>query len=239
MRVVQPIDSIGRLVAENPRRASVFERHAIDYCCQGGRTLSEACDMRKLPWSEIVTELRAVDAEALPKDEIPWQEQSMADLTRHIEDTHHRYLRAELPSLKRRLERCVARHGDHMPALSAMAEVFEELTNELMPHMFKEEQVLFPAIRQMEQTKRRWTGCGGTVQNPIRVMIEEHRHAGDALSRLRELTGGYRPPEEACSTMLALYAGLLALEADLHLHIHKENNLLFPRALEFEQNCAV
>lgn len=237
MRLVQPIDPVGRLVAENPRRATVFERHAIDYCCQGSQTLSEACAMRSVPWNEIATELRAVDAEPLPRDEIHWQSQSLTDLTRHIEDTHHRYLRNELPSLGRHLERCLARHGDRVPALSAMVGVFQELVQELVPHMFKEEHILFPAIRQMEQTGRRGPGCGGTVENPIRVMVEEHSHAGDALSRLRELTCGYQPPEDACPTMLALYAGLLDLESDLHLHIHKENNILFPRALEFEHNC--
>lgn len=236
MRIVQPLDSVGQLVAENPRRATVFERYAIDYCCQGGRTLAEACAARSLPWNAVAEELSVVDAEATPLD-FDWKSQTLTDLTRHIEDTHHRYLRNELPSLGRRLERCLARHGDRVPILSAMGRVFEELVLELVPHMFKEEQILFPAIRQMEQSGRRWSGCGGTVENPIRVMVEEHSHAGDALSQLREFTGGYRPPEEACSTMLALYAGLLDLETDLHFHIHKENNILFPRALDFERTC--
>lgn len=236
MRHVQPMDPVGQLVAENPRRATVFERYAIDYCCHGGRALSEACAARSLSWNAVAEELSVVDAEAAPV-EFDCQAQTLTDLTRHIEDTHHRYLRNELPNLGRRMERCLARHGDRVPALSVMGGAFEELVQELIPHLFKEEQILFPAIRQMEQTGRRWSGCGGTVENPIRVMIEEHSHAGDALSRLRELTCGYRPPELACSTMLALYAGLMDLEADLHLHIHKENNILFLRALDFERTC--
>lgn len=225
---------VSGLVVENPSRARVFERHGIDYCCHGNRPLSEACAERGLNPSEILRELEAVDAQSSAVAEIDWRAASLADLTRHIENTHHHYLREELPRLGALLDKVVQAHGNDRPEIATVVGIFQELVQELVPHMLKEEHVLFPAIRELERTRHRWGGCGGTVRNPIGAMESEHEHAGDALRRLRAITRDYQPPEGACPTYLALYEGFAALESDMHRHVHKENYILFPRALELE-----
>lgn len=217
--------TVGELVAERPGRSRVFQSFAIDFCCQGGRTLREACERKGVPAEKVVAELEAEQQGPSPAAENP-AELPLPELTDYIVRTHHDFLRRELPRLGAMSVRVAQVHGGHTPSLVEMAEVFQGLYEELADHITKEEQVLFPIVAAL--------GRGEPVRmpldGPIACMLHEHEDAGEALRRLRELSRGFQPPAEACNTYRALFAGLGDLEEDLHRHIHLENAVLFPRA---------
>ncbi|MHC4959094.1 MAG: iron-sulfur cluster repair di-iron protein [Planctomycetota bacterium] len=214
--------TVGRLATEHPLATRVFARHGIDYCCGGGRPLAEACDAKGLDTDTVLAEIRK-ELEAPDATEQRWDEAPLGDLIDHILETYHRPLDEELPRLDAMARKVHAVHGDKDPErLAGIESVFAGLKAELEQHMAKEEQILFPMIRQ---------GQGAMAGGPVSVMEHEHDSAGAALRRLRELTNGYEVPEGACNTWRALWHGLAALETSLHQHIHLENNILFPRAL--------
>ena len=159
---------------------------------------------------------------------------TLTDLANHIEETHHAYLRAEFPRLDMMTEKVAAVHGDHNESLHAVRQTFLALVAELQSHMMKEEQILFPMVRQIDSDEPTPASHCGTIANPIRQMEAEHDIAGSALETLNGLTNGYTPPEWACNTYRAMLDALAHLESDMHQHIHKENNVLFPRAIELE-----
>ena len=219
---------VGELVAGNPELVRVFEELKIDYCCQGNRRLEDACEQRKLDPHHVLRILN--DSEGPPPDTRNWAAAPLSELCDHIEQTHHAYLRRELPRLALLIAKVAEVHGRRHLELQKVTSVFEELQDELIPHMMKEEQILFPAIRQLEAASQPLVLPFGTVQNPIRMMEHEHDVAGNALDRLHKLTNGYQIPRDACNTYCAMLQGLHELQLDLHQHIHKENNILFPRA---------
>jgi regulator of cell morphogenesis and NO signaling len=231
---------IGELVVENPNRSRVFEQFGIDYCCGGRQTLSAACTKAKVDLDRVLALLeqndRAGGNEATEPD---WSVASLSELARHIVERHHVYLRGELPRLAKLVFQVVSAHADRHPELREVGRVFAGLQAELSTHMMKEERVLFPIVEMMEAAAAKSEGMPpchcGSVGNPIRVMEHEHQDAGDALARMRSLTNGYAPPPDACPTYHALLDGLKRLESDLHVHIHKENNILFPRAAALEK----
>lgn len=229
--------TVGELVTEKPSRARVFERYGIDYCCGGKRPLAEACDRRGVDPKAVVQDLATAEAEPVA-DERNWAEASLGELIDHIVDTHHAYLRRELPRLTPLVDKVTRVHGENHPELGECQAVFHGLRAELESHMMKEEQILFPLIAAMESSQRVETAHCGSVNNPIRVMQEEHDAAGAALARLRALSRDYTPPADACNTYRAVLDSLAELEADLHQHIHKENNILFPRAAALEAELA-
>lgn len=233
--VIDQETTVGGLVAERIGRARVFERLGIDYCCHGGTSLAEACARRSLDVEHVLSELessdRAVDAD---EDATDYAAMSPGALADHIERTHHAYLRRELPRLGELLEKVAARHGDDQPWWRELRDVFSGLRQELELHLMKEEQVLFPLVKRLEAARSRFPMHCGSVANPIRAMEHEHDDAGAALAKIRSLTEAHPLPAGACNTRRALHDGLAALEADLHRHIHKENNILFPRAAELE-----
>ena len=219
------VRTVGELVAERPGRSRVFQAFHIDFCCQGGRTLREACEGKGLATDAVVEQLEAELADqsaparnpaTLPPDE----------LAAYIVEVHHGFLREELPRLHAMSERVAQVHGGHTPSLVEMFHVFTALEAELASHMMKEEQVLFPAIRAMSQGQP----PPGSLEAPIACMIHEHEEVGAALARLRELSHGFEPPSDACNTYRALFAGLRDLEEDTHRHVHLENAVLFPAA---------
>lgn len=216
---------VGELVAENPRLSRVFHRFAIDFCCQGGRTVRQACAEKALDANVVVDALAAVAAGPTPESPNPAQLPPTA-LADHIEAKHHRYLRDELPRLCALAAKVAKVHGRKQPNLFEVNATLAGLARELGEHMVKEERVLFPIVRTL--------AAGGEapreVDGPIACMLHEHEDAGQALAKLRELTDGYRPPNGACESHKALYAGLEDLESDLHQHIHLENAVLFPAA---------
>lgn len=230
--------SVGLWVAERPELATLFDQLHIDYCCRGERSLEDACRESHLDVPTVLERIRAVQSQPASTAERAWLEEPLGALCDHIESTHHQFLRSRLPQLSSDLAKVVAAHGAAHPELSEVQRTFETLRAELESHMWKEERILFPAIRQMEPAGRKPAFPFGTVQNPIRVMEQEHDEAGDALERLRELTRGFQPPDDACATYRAVLNGLHELEGDLHRHIHKENSILFPRAQALEAGLA-
>lgn len=224
---------VGEIVAQRPQLSRVFEKLQIDYCCHGGTSLRDACLQQQLDPRDVVTQL---ETQNVPSDENrDWSTAPLTELCDHIEATHHAYLRRELPRLDLLVTKVVNAHADRHPKLHTLRAVFQSLQAELFPHMMKEEQILFPAIRQLEAATQQVSLPFGTVQNPIRMMEHEHDVAGTALSQLHNLTSGYQVPEDACNSYRAMIDGLQDLEIDLHQHIHKENNILFPRSAVREE----
>lgn len=218
LRTTSPL---GRLASRIPAASRVFMRHDLDFCCGGNRPLDEVCRERGLDAEAILDEIRAEVAS--DPGEVRWDDEPLDRLIEHIVVTHHRPLDEELPRLQRMVEKVHAVHGDKDPErLGELLEVYSELHADLVPHMMKEERVLFPWIE---------SGDGRTAGQPIRVMLDEHDTAGALLDRIRTLTDTFHPPAAACATWRALWKGLEALDADLRQHIHLENNILFPRAL--------
>jgi regulator of cell morphogenesis and NO signaling len=218
--------TVGELVAERPGRSRIFQSFGIDFCCQGGRTLREACQLKGVAPEAMVEQIEAEAADpAAPTGPNPADLPPVL-LVEHILQKHHHYLWNELPRLHAMSERVARVHGGHTPSLVTLHEVFLGLEEELAQHMMKEEKVLFPLIVEMAGTQ----GKPVPLDGPIACMLEEHNEAGSALEALRELSHGFLAPPEACNTYRALFAGLLELESDLHRHIHLENAVLFPQA---------
>jgi len=231
--------TVGEIASASLGAVRVFETRGIDYCCGGSQTLKEVCQERGLDAAVIGTEIEAATRETGGADR-DWTTASLAYLIHHIVSTHHEYLKLELPRLNERMNKVLSVHGDKDPeTLPALSQTLRGLWDELDPHMQKEEMMLFPAIERFEQAVAAKQPPPplpfGTFKNPVHMMMAEHDNAGDALRRISELTHGYELPEYACSTVRALYEGLRELESDLHRHIHLENNILFPRAIELER----
>ena len=214
---------VGEIAAEYPLATRVFARHDIDFCCGGGKALASACAVRGVDGESILAEIEK-ELAGPDTSEVRWDQAPLGDLVLHILAAYHRPLDEELPRLEAMVRKVVDVHGDKDPEMfSELLSVFLGLKAELVDHMAKEEEILFPMIKR---------GDGAMADGPISVMEQEHESAGAALRRIRELTGGFEVPEEACNTWRALWHGLHALEESLHQHIHLENNILFPRALD-------
>lgn len=224
--------SIGQLVAQRPERARVFEMHGIDYCCGGGKTLSIVCRDLGLDPQQILFELDQQDPETTA-DERDWIQASLTELADHIEQVHHQYLKDELPRIEALSRKVVSVHGSRHPELLEIHKQFIALKEELESHILHEERVLFPLCRQLDK-QRPDDFYYGPLEQPISVMVREHEDAGQALEQLRRLSNNYTPPPDACNSFRRLYEDLSQLERDLHQHVHKENNILFPRAIEAE-----
>ncbi len=228
---------LSELAAASLAAVRVFEQHGLDYCCGGARPLEEAAREKGLSAAALIEEIEK--SQAASGAERDWRAAGLVELMEHILSTHHEYLKLNLPALSRRLAKVAEVHGSKDPErLKAMTEVYEAMRAELEDHMHKEEVILFPFIERYGWASAQGLPMPpvpfGTIANPIRVMEREHTDAGGALERLRELTGGYTLPEWACDTVRALWRGLEEMEQDLHMHIHLENNILFPRAIALE-----
>ena len=221
--------TLAQIVNDNPNAARVLERHRLDYCCGGRQTLESACEA-----GGVDIEVVLQDLAAQPTAEGDWVNLGIAELVDHIESTHHRYLHEELPRLVALATKVRDVHSERHPELTEVARVVTALHHELEPHMLKEEQVLFPMIRELAASEGVPSFHCGSLANPIRVMLVEHDQAGELLDELRTLTGDHQPPADACGSYKALYSGIEQVEADTHLHVHKENNLLFPTVIDVE-----
>lgn len=228
---LEPDTTIGAMVTARPALARLFEQLGFDYCCGGKQTLAAACARRGLDLATTLALLDSTNAAlAAGPIEVDAAAMSLTQLADHIESTHHAYLKEELPRLREMADRVATKHGWRDARLAEMAGVVRDLAGEMSSHMQKEEIVLFPLVRQIEAGVGVELG-GGDLTGPIRQMEAEHEAAGGHTAQLRLLTDGFTPDAEACNTHRALLAGLAAFEADLHHHVHKENNILFPRAL--------
>lgn len=229
--------TLGEIAGAFPAAVRILEDRGLDYCCGGKLSLGDACRQRGLDPATVAGEIES--ASEVPTGTRDWRAATLTELAHHIVDRHHRFLEAELPRLSARLDKVRSAHGTRDgEVLERIAKVFDALRDELELHTRKEEMVLFPWIERMEETRAlHHSGAPapfGTVANPIHCMEAEHENAGQALAELRRITSGYTPPSHACATYRALYAGLEELERDLHLHIHLENNILFPGAMRLE-----
>ncbi len=234
MTTLTPERTVGQIAAEFPASTRVFEKYGIDFCCGGKLPVTDACHRLGLDSATLLREIE--DAAQLPEPAAPtaWLTAPLPALIDHILDTHHVYMKAQLPRLEAMLAKVQQAHAErHGELLTAIAAVFAPMKAELDGHLAKEETILFPLIRSLVSGEAGTFHCG-SVQNPIRVMLAEHESAGDGLFELRRLTAGYTPPDDACNTFRALYFELSDMEHDLHRHIHLENNILFPRALGLE-----
>ena len=226
---------------EHPEATRVFEKAGIDYCCGGGKSLEEACAAANLSVDEVIDslELAEEDARATQTDR-NWQKEPVAGLVAHINGTHHKYTREEIARLGPLFDKVVSVHGKNHPELQHVRAAFRELAQELTMHMMKEEAVLFPYIVRMEESVIQMEPVlpppFGSVQNPVSMMMHEHDSAGEALRTMRQASSGYTAPVDACISYRTLYKALADFEKDLHQHIHLENNILFPRAIDMERS---
>jgi regulator of cell morphogenesis and NO signaling len=223
---------VAAVASGQPGTIKVFERHGIDFCCGGQRPLGEACAEKGLAFEGLAGELEA--AMAAPGAERSWQDAPLVELIAWIESRFHARLREDMPGLSRMAEKVAAVHGERHPEVREIASVYAALRAELEAHLVKEEQVLFPFVGLLAEGRAAGHPLLGMIRGPIGAMEAEHESAGAALTRLRELSRGYAPPEDACNTFRGLYHGLAELERELHEHIHLENNVLHPRARALE-----
>jgi len=217
--------TLAEIVAANPAAARTLDRLGLDYCCHGDRTVQEACAGTRLDPEAVAAELAGLPVEG----DRSWTTLPAPALADHVVATHHRYLHEELPLLDALAEKVERVHGQRHPELAEVRRLVAEVRADLEPHLAKEERVLFPAVHALARGERSFPF--GSIANPIRMMTFEHDRTGELLAELRAATGGYEVPADACASYRSLYERLDALEADTHLHIHKENHVLFPAAL--------
>lgn len=228
--------TVREFAVEVPQAIRLFEKLGIDYCCGGGKPLTEACAKAQIPVDDVLRQLRENEKQTLA--ETDWSKASLGEVMDYIVAKHHTYVKQELPRLEQLLNKVTGKHSEKHPELNDVKQIFLGLRDELTSHLMKEEGVLFPYVRALEESMqgagRPHASCFGSVRNPIHMMELEHDSAGEAVRELRRITDGYLSPEEGCFSYQALYKGLAEFEADLHQHIHMENNILHPRAIELE-----
>jgi regulator of cell morphogenesis and NO signaling len=225
---------------ENTEATRIFEKFGIDYCCGGGKSLEQACEKANVPIDHVLDALEMAEETVRAAQQVhDWNREPLSELIAHIKRTHHEYTRKETARLTALLQKVCSVHGKNHPELSEIHETFAGLAQELTTHLMKEEMVLFPYIERMEeaviQSEPVLPAPFGSVQNPVAMMEHEHDSAGEALRAMRKASSEFTPPADACVSYKTLYQALAAFEADLHQHIHLENNILFPRAIAVEQ----
>lgn len=230
---------VSKIVAQNYKTAQVFTAHGIDFCCNGGIPLEQACQQQDVDLQTVIAEVnqalatpQAEDFAAMPLD----------DLVRHIESVHHAYVRNTVPALTAYLTKLCKVHGERHPELFEIKKLFDQSATELEQHMVKEEQILFPYIQALAAARRGKFPLSaphfGHLQNPITMMEAEHEQEGARFKEIAALADGFTPPKDACQTYRVAYMVLQEFEADLHKHIHLENNILFPNALAMYENAS-
>lgn len=232
--------TVGELVVLHPRLRHPLETLGLDYCCGGKIQLGAAVESAGLEWTAVLATLKeALASGSDGQGDTDWNNAPLGQLADHILEKHHTYMKEQLPRLDRLLSKVQKAHeAQHGDMLGNLRRVFDALRFELENHLMKEEQILFPAIKGIDAfvsgTGDRPVVHCGSIANPIRQMEHEHDSAGNALAEMRQLTGTYQLPSDACQSFAALYDGLKAMEADLHEHIHLENNILFPKSIDRE-----
>ena len=232
---INPATTVGELALTIPQAPRVFEKFGIDYCCGGKQALADVCNAKGTNLANVI---QALSEEGRNSEDQDYSHLNQRELTEHIISRHHEFTRAEIRRLSALIEKVVSVHGTRHPELLEVRRVFGNLAEDLTPHMMKEEYVLFPYIIALEAASVSGSSCArppfGTVQDPVRMMQFEHDSAGELLREMRRITKCYSAPADGCTSYRALYAGLREFEEDLHLHIHLENNMLFPRAIDIE-----
>lgn len=230
MNTITAETTVGELVRAVPSRSRIFENLGIDYCCGGKKPLAEVCQVKHLDTTTVIAMLSALDATPETSSANP-DTMTLAELCDNIETFHHGYLREELPRLQFMTRKVAAVHGDRDPRLVEVWRVFEAFNAEMTTHTKEEDEVIFPAIRQLASANGDKAAVAAKLKESFAKLESEHDRAGTALVQLKALTDSYNPPGWACNTFRALYDGLAKLEKNTHQHVHKENNVLFPKAL--------
>jgi regulator of cell morphogenesis and NO signaling len=229
---------IGQFVADDFRTAAVFASYGIDFCCKGDRTVEEVCQKNNIDSDELLDKLIAVSI-SNNQQSIDYKSWPLDLLADYIEKKHHRYVEEKIPVLRQFLDKLCKVHGQKHPELLEITALFIGSSKELAAHMKKEELILFPFIKRMVKAKIDGSTIEspqfGTVANPIAMMKDEHENEGERFRTISELSNNYTPPADACNTYKVTFAMLDEFEKDLHLHIHLENNILFPKAIKLEQ----
>lgn len=233
--------NIGKIVAENYRFATVFKTAGIDFCCNGNRTIGEACEQKNISSEDLLKKL--TDAASQSSDSgIDYRTWPLDLLADYIEKTHHRYVERKSVEIMPYLQKVVNVHGERHPELYEIEELFIGAVQALTAHMKKEELILFPFVRQIVKAENAGSSLPqsqfGTVSNPIAAMMQEHDNEGERFRQISALSNGYTPPADACNTFRVTYALINEFEEDLHKHIHLENNILFPGAIELEKKLS-
>lgn len=227
--------TVGQLVAESPTRAGIFDEYGIDYCCGGKLTLEEACRRKGIRVTELIDRLQSINENGSTNGERDWTKTSLADLIEHIVFVYHRPLQQQLSRALPLAEKVATVHGDRHPEMVEVMHIFKTFAAQLELHMHKEEMILFPAIAGIESGRQMSFGCGGGIEMPIGVMTQEHDEAGEALAAMQKLTNNFTPPADACNSFRVLLHLLSEINTEMHWHVHKENNILFPRAISMVQ----
>lgn len=226
--------SLASIVTGHHQSAAVFEKYDLDFCCKGKRSLQEACREKKINPAAVLLDLEKTMKEIDPVSQ-QFSELSLTELTAYIESTHHQYVRRQLPLIHGYLLKIASKHGSRHPELHKILENFTAIQEEMELHMLKEEKVLFPRIREIENLSKWNTPLSVSstfISAPVSMMEQEHEHAGSLMAEIRSLSNNYKAPADACTTYQLSFASLQAFEEDLHRHVHLENNLLFPSAMQ-------
>lgn len=231
-------ETLGQIAAKDLRKAQIFKKYGLDFCCGGKKTVKEACKEKGLDVTKIEQELQQADKMPASRP-LPYNDWSLDFLSDYIVNTHHSYVQKNLPDIRTYAEKVMEVHGNRHSELLPIYQLVEEVNAELTAHMVKEEKVLFPYIKELvaasNSAQPLHAAHFGSVQNPINMMEMEHEMVGKNLAQIRELTNNYSLPEDTCASYSLLYRMLDEFEEDLHLHVHLENNILFPKALEIEK----
>ncbi len=231
--------TIKEIVTQDFQTAAVFEKHSLDFCCRGGKTIDEACKEKGIAPESVYAELTRIapSAQAETSRFKQWSPDFLID---YIVTNHHAYVSKMIPVIFAHTQKVASVHGERHPEVIRIAEIFQGVAEELTRHMQKEELMLFPYIKHLVDVKKNSTPFRrppfGTAQNPIRMMMQEHQQAGDEMYEIRALSNSYAPPEDACTTYRVTYQELQEFERDLHQHVHLENNILFPAAVQIEES---
>ena len=235
-------ETLGQIAAKDLRKAQVFKKYGLDFCCGGKKTIKEACAEKGIDVTKVEHELQQADKFAASSRPLPYNDWELDFLADYIVNTHHSYVKKNLPDLRTYAQKVFKVHGSHHPELKRVYELVEAINAELTAHLIKEEKVLFPYVKKIVASKNGIQAYEqspfGTVQNPINMMEMEHEAVGNNMDEIRTITNNYALPEDACATYSLLYRMLDEFEEDLHMHIHLENNILFPKALEIEKQLA-
>lgn len=236
-------ETLGQIAAKDLRKAQVFKKYGLDFCCGGKKTVKEACAEKGLDVTKIEQELQQADKNSVTRP-LPYDDWSLDFLADYIVNTHHSYVKKALPDLRTYAAKVARVHGNRHPELIAIQQLVEEVNAELTTHLLKEEKVLFPYIKEMVTSANNGQPAAhkahfGTVQNPISMMEMEHEMAGQALQEIRTRSDNFSLPDDACASYSLLYRMLDEFESDLHIHVHLENNILFPKALSMEKKSII
>lgn len=235
---ISPETSVGEVVKQNFKAASIFQENNIDFCCGGNKLISEVCREAGLIPDYLIGQLNAITEQTDPDAQFI-NSLRLDELCTYITEKHHHYVRESIPPLKLNLEKICEKHGAHHPELFNISELFSASSGDLTMHMQKEELMLFPFIRKMELAWKNGSSLPkslfGSVSNPISMMLTEHQQEGERFDQISLLASNYKAPNDACITYELTLIQLRDFENDLHRHIHLENNILFPKAIELEK----